>query len=157
MSLNKFPSTVGGEDKGFDLKLNIGCDTLKCNTINGLDPQEATQLKNAQIPSAQILIVTPELDLTGVYSGYTYTNGIKELAQVNTITAGEYQGQEKKAYALRNSQLTLKHNTPDTGATILCEGAVDITMYPTQPNDAIAYSLLIWDSVEGVWRARQMT
>lgn len=155
MSLNKFPSTASGEDVGYDLKLNIGCDTLKCNTINGAVP--GANPPTVQIPSSQILIPQAELDLTGVYSGFTYTNGIKELAQINTITAGEYQGQEKKAYALRNSQLTLKHNTPDTGATILCENNVDIIMYPTQPFDAIAYALLIWDGVEGVWRARKIT
>jgi hypothetical protein len=32
MSLNKFSE----EDTGYDLKLNVGCDALKCNTINGI-------------------------------------------------------------------------------------------------------------------------
>lgn len=32
MSLNKFSE----EDTGYDLKLNVGCDALRCNTINGI-------------------------------------------------------------------------------------------------------------------------
>ena len=35
MSLNKIPPLPGGEEVGYDLKLNVGCDALKCNTING--------------------------------------------------------------------------------------------------------------------------
>lgn len=37
MSLNKFPSTANGEDVGYDLKLNIGADTIKCNNLEVLN------------------------------------------------------------------------------------------------------------------------
>lgn len=36
MSLNKIPPLPGGEEVGYDLRLNVGCDALKCNTINGI-------------------------------------------------------------------------------------------------------------------------
>jgi predicted enzyme related to lactoylglutathione lyase len=39
MSLNKFPSVPNGEDVGYDLKLNIGADTIKCNNLEVVDQE----------------------------------------------------------------------------------------------------------------------
>lgn len=153
MSLNKFSD----ENNGFDLKLNVGCDALKCNTINGQAyPPEINDVKAVQIPTSQLGNIIDTLDLTNVYVGYGYNTDLKESCSIKTITAGTYTGQQKLIQALRNTEVKLLHNNAPIGdgATILCDAGIDIVMYPTQPNGVILESVLVWDNEEQVWLAK---
>ena len=50
MSLNKFPPLVGGEDVGYNLTLNVGCDTLKCNNLEVVG-QELVKYESLPAPA----------------------------------------------------------------------------------------------------------
>lgn len=52
MSLNKFPPLPNGEDVGYNLTLNVGCDTLKCNNLEVVG-QEYVKFENFPPPTVQ--------------------------------------------------------------------------------------------------------
>lgn len=156
MSLNKFSD----EDTGYDLKLNVGCDALKVNTINGLQyPPNSLNQNAVQIPTSQLGNIIDTLDLTDTFVGFGYNTDLKESASIKTIVFGSYLGQQKVIQALRNTEVKLLHNQAPVGegAPILCEGAVNIVLYPSQPNGTIEEAVLVWDGVLNVWLARKYT
>ena len=59
MSLNKF-STVS---TGYDLRLDVGCDELKCNTLEiAGNPLESGSYNPVIVPAAATLIADPALN-----------------------------------------------------------------------------------------------
>lgn len=159
MSLNKIPPIPGGEDVGYDLRLNVGCDALKCNTINGETyPPNTNNVNVVQIPTSQLGNNIDTLDLTNVYLAYGYNTDIKESCTISTITQGSYHGQQKKIQALRNTEVRLVNgNAPiGNGKTIICDGGSDIIIYPTQPNGVILEIVLVYDAIAEQWLAKTL-
>lgn len=75
MSLNKIPPLPNGENVGYDLKLNVGCDTLKCN--NAIVENELTINGS---------IVNPT-NFERITANYTTTNGASISSPTQTICA----------------------------------------------------------------------
>lgn len=156
MSLNKFSNTT----TGYDLKLEGGFDDIKTNnidttTINGSPyPPEGIDDTTQQIPTTQLGNTIAELDLTNTKHAYSIALGVKESATIETITPGSYTGQVRTIYALRNSQITIKHNVAGSGASIVCANDTDAILYPTQPNFYVVSIVLVWNNDENIWMTR---
>ena len=150
MSLNKFSS----EDTGYELKLNVGADTVKCNTaqvvsnllvstVNGKSYPPSTSIRQAGLLSQTYTELSPEgFDILTLY----HEEGAPaDLATIETITPGTFQGQELKLCVLgaAGATLVIKAGGTGGGAIIECNGSVDITLTTSSP-DFFRYVILKW-------------
>jgi hypothetical protein len=139
MSLNKIPPLPGGENVGYDLKLNVGADQMKCNNlvttnINGVPYN----------PSQNILYLTNQVYATldiGNYDTFilkrTPTDPTPYTAEIQLIEQGLYDGQEITICVIGdvNISLTIKEAIPESGVykTIAINGGADISLTTGTP------------------------
>jgi len=139
MSLNKIPPLPGGEEVGYDLKLNVGADQMKCNnlvttSINGFNYN----------PSQNILFLTNQTYATLDIENYdtfilkrTTTDPSPYTAEIQLIQEGLYDGQEITICVIgeTNIDLTIKNALPESGVykTILVNGNADINLVTGSP------------------------
>jgi hypothetical protein len=150
MSLNKFTD----EATGYDLKLNVGADTLKCNTadvltnlivstVNGESYPPSTSRRQAGLLSQTYTELTPgDFDILTLYHD---EGAPADTAVIETITAGTFQGQELKLCVLggAGATLTIKAGGTGTGAKIETNGGLDVVLSTSSPN-YFRYVVLKW-------------
>jgi len=114
MSLNKFSN----EDTGFDLKLNLGCDTLKCNSLN--------VLTEATIPNVPITTL-----VNGDGPVPVFTTGSGTLESNDSIYKTELVGISRYA--------TLSGSLKYSSIVGALAGSNNILEFEITPPDAISY------------------
>jgi hypothetical protein len=119
MSLNKFSD----ENTGFDLKLNVGADAVKCNSLEA-DTLNVSNLTTETL-EATTSIQTPQGDITNVESTNIDTDNIN----TTTINSQEYPQRQPPATSVFSLDMTKgtynplvisPNNPPNIG-----KGAVD--------------------------------
>ena len=155
MSLNKFSN----QEVGYDLKLNVGADYIKCNNLEVLNP---VPLKGGPLYPVEANPLAPptidSVDMTNFDGVVVRCGSIGALATLQSLNEIRDLGRlEIYFYGPFGGSLTVKHNTTaGTGKTFQLATMAD-QVYTIDATRKFVKLEAIYSAVDGVYFLQELT